>query len=100
MNAQNHWKAAHRPGSYCSPTVLSDWIASGIAISGRHHPRNRAGRCDDGGAMTVDELHAKMEAEFKAVDTEFKAVRAEIKSEAKKVEQRIKADGVSPRQHF
>ena len=43
--------------------------------------------------MTVDELHTKMEAEFKAVP-------AEIKAESEKLEQRIKAEGVSTRQHF
>ena len=43
--------------------------------------------------MTVDELHTKMEAEFKAV-------RAEIKAESGKLEQRITVEGINVRQHF
>lgn len=74
--------------------------------------------------MTVDELHAKMEAEFRAVDGEFKAidsrfkaidsqfkavdgqfkaVREEFKAvrtDIKSLDQHITTEGVNTRQHF
>jgi BMFP domain-containing protein YqiC len=65
---------------------------------------HREGRCYDGEAMTIDELHAKMEAEFKSVrtdmKTEFKSVRTEIQAVRSELESQIRTEGETTRRHF